>query len=49
MAGNKGTLQITGPDRIADLRVLDASRREVAIGVHRLEVELDPGIILFRQ
>jgi len=44
MANSKGTLQITGPDRIADLRVLDASRREVAAGIHRLEVELDPGI-----
>src|SRR5713226_4971389 len=46
MASNKGTLRITGPDPITDLRVLDASRREVATGTYRLEVELDPGIYL---
>src|SRR5947209_15812089 len=46
MPSNKGKLLITGSDRITDLRVLDASRNEIAAGISQLQVELDTGIYL---
>ena len=46
MVSNKGKLHVAAPYEVTDLRVLNASRQEVAAGVHELQVELDPGIYL---
>lgn len=44
MSGNKGTLKITAPYEITEVRILDPSYREIARGTHSLERELEPGI-----